>query len=347
MSSLRLAVLGCGQISLAAHLPALESLNASVVGLADASSSRLQLASQRFPGAICRPDASALLREVPVDAVVIGLPPAMHAPLAVQAFELGAHVYVEKPVAIGLTESLDVLRAWRAAGTVGMMGFNFRFHPQVQTLRAQVKSGAIGTPLLVRCTFTILPHEIPEWKRSRETGGGVLLDLASHHLDLVQYVLDDEITQVSATVRSLRSAGDHATLQLTCASGTMAQLFVSLGSVEEHRVEVIGTAAKLTMDRTELRTASQVMATQRGARAQRLRRTLEQLDPRLILRSPGHEPSFRSALAAFLAAAGGSALSAAPIRAADIRDGVRVQALIDAAERSAASGALERPAVIA
>lgn len=347
MSSLRLAVLGCGQIGLAAHLPALESLNATVVGLADADATRLQRASQRFPGATCRGDASALLHEVPLDAVVIGLPPSLHAPLALQAFQRGAHVYVEKPVATTLAESFEVLHAWRAAGTIGRMGFNFRFHPQVQALRTRVLAGEIGTPLLMRCTFSILPHELPLWKRTRGTGGGVLLDLASHHLDLVPYLLNDGVTQVSAIVRSLNSEGDNASLQLTCASGATAQLFVSLGSVEEHRIEVLGTRGKLSMDRTELRTAAHVPATQRGARAQRLRRTLEQLDPRLILRSPGREPSFRDALAEFLSAARGMGVDRrAGIQAADIRDGVRAQTLMDAAERSAVSGAGERPVVV-
>jgi len=81
----------------------------------------------------------------------------------------------------------------------------------------------------------------PEWKRSRDTGGGVLLDLASHHVDLVQHLLGDPVVRVYATTRSLRGEGDHAAVQLELASGAMAQIFVSLGTVDENRMEIVGT----------------------------------------------------------------------------------------------------------
>ena len=51
-----------------------------------------------------------------------------------------------------------------------MIGFNFRFHRQVTRIRERLRDGAIGTPLGVRSVFSILPHELPEWKRARRLG---------------------------------------------------------------------------------------------------------------------------------------------------------------------------------
>jgi predicted dehydrogenase len=161
---------------------------------------------------------------------VICLPPHLHAPSAIAAFEAGLHVYLEKPLAPTAEEGARVVEAWRRARTVGMMGFNFRFHPQAERIRQRIRSGDVGSPLGVRTVFSIVPHELPEWKRTRRTGGGVLLDLASHHVDLVQHLLDDPVVSVYATTRSLRGEGDHAAVQLMLASGAMAQIFVSSGA---------------------------------------------------------------------------------------------------------------------
>ena len=339
MSPLRIGVIGCGQIARAIHLPALARIpDASLVALAEPVEASRVAAARLAPDAAVFTDYRELLDAGGLDAAVICVPPHLHAPCAIAAFDAGLHVYLEKPLAPSAAEGARVVDAWRRSRKIGMMGFNFRFHPQVERIRRQIQNGDIGSPLGVRSVFTILPHELPEWKRSRSTGGGVLLDLASHHVDLVQHLLGDPVVRVYATTRSLRGEGDHAAVQLELASGAMAQLFVSLGTVDENRLEVVGTSGKLVMDRTELLRPDHVPATQRGARVRRLRRALSALEPRLVLRSPGVEPSFDAALRAFVWSASGNAF-AGP----DIADGATNLAVIEAAERSAASGTAVAP----
>jgi predicted dehydrogenase len=334
MGPLRIGVIGCGQIARAIHLPVLRRIaEARVVAVADPSEPARTAASRLAPEARVFNDHQELLRAGGLDAAVICVPPHLHAPSAIAAFDAGLHVYLEKPLAPSLAEGALVVEAWRRAGTVGMMGFNFRFHPQVERIRQRLRDGDIGTPLGARTIFSILPHELPEWKRSRSMGGGVLLDLASHHVDLVQYLLDDPVKRVYASTRSLRGEGDHAAVQLELASGSMAQIFVSLGTVDENRMEIVGTSGKLVMDRTELLRPDHVPATQRGARLRRLRRALTALEPRLVLRSPGAEPSFAAALRAFVWSASGNTFVGP-----DIGEGAANLAVIEAAERSAASG---------
>lgn len=339
MPPLRIGVIGCGQIARAIHLPVLARIReARVVALAEPVEASRAAAAALAPGAKAYADYRELLAAGRLDAAVICTPPQLHAPAAIAAFDAGLHVYVEKPLAPSSLEGAPVVEAWRRARKVGMMGFNFRFHPQVERIRQRLRAGDVGTPLGVRSVFTILPHELPEWKRARHTGGGVLLDLASHHVDLVRHLLDDPVVRVYASARSLRAEGDHAAVQLELASGAMAQIFASLGSVDENRMEIVGTAGKLVMDRTELLRAEHVPATQRGARLRRLWRALLSLEPRRVLRSPGVEPSFDAALRAFVWSSSGNAF-AGP----DIADGAANLAVIEAAERSAATGAAVAP----
>jgi predicted dehydrogenase len=157
-------------------------------------------------------------------------------------------------------------------------------------------------------------------------------------VDLIHYLLDDPVVRTYATLRSLQGEGDHAALQLELASGATVQSFVSLGTVDENRIEIVGTTGKLVMDRTELLRPDHVPATLRGARALRVRRALTALEPRLLLRSPGAEPSFAAALEAFVTAALGE-----PFDGPDLTDGARNIAVLEAAERAAASGTAVAP----
>ncbi|HEU4721416.1 MAG TPA: Gfo/Idh/MocA family oxidoreductase [Gemmatimonadaceae bacterium] len=337
--TLRVGVIGCGRIARGIHLPVLARLTGvRVAAIAEPDEENRRAAAAIARGASVYADYRDLLRAGGIDAAVICVPPHLHGPVAVAAFDAGLHVYVEKPLVPSLVESVPLLDAWRRARTIGMIGFNFRFHPQITSIRQRVRDGAIGTPLGVRGVFSILPNELPDWKRTRSTGGGVLLDLASHHVDLVHYLLGDEVVRVYATSRSLRGEADHAAVQLELASGVMVQLFASLGATDENRLEILGTEGKLVMDRTELLRAEHVPATERGARARRLVRALAALEPQRVLRSPGAEPSFAAALEAFTWSAAGNAF-AGP----DLVDGVRNLAVIEAAERSLVSRAAETP----
>ena len=337
--TLRVGVIGCGRIARGIHLPVLARLaDVRIASIAEPDAESRRAAAAIARGATAHADYHDLLRAGGVEAVVICVPPHLHAPVAIAAFEAGLHVYVEKPLVPSLAESVAVLDAWRRARTIGMLGFNLRFHPQIASIRQRVRDGAIGTTLGVRGVFSILPHELPDWKRTRSTGGGVLLDLVSHHVDLVHHLLGDDVVRVYASARSLRGEADHAGVQLELRSGAIVQLFASLGATDENRLEVIGTQGKLVMDRIELLRAEHVPATERGARARRLVRALAALEPRRVLRSPGAEPSFAAALEAFTWSAAGNAF-AGP----DLLDGVRNLAVIEAAERSLASHAAEAP----
>ncbi|HEV7992542.1 MAG TPA: Gfo/Idh/MocA family oxidoreductase [Gemmatimonadaceae bacterium] len=340
MPPLRIGLLGCGQIARAVHLPVLRVLpNVRLAAIADANDAALAAAAELVPHAARFADFHALIGSGDLDAVVICLPPHLHAPSAIAAFEAGLHVYLEKPLAPSAADGARVLDAWRRAGTIGMIGFNFRFHPQAERIRQRVRAGEIGTVLGIRSVFSILPHQIPEWKRTRALGGGVLLDLASHHVDLVHHLLGDPVVRAYASVRSLQAECDHAALQLELASGASMQAFVSLGTVDEHRLELLGTSGKLVMDRTELTRPEHVAATLRGARVRRVRRALEALEPARLLRSPGAEPSFATALGVFAAAAAGG-----PFAGPDLIDGARCLAVVEAAERAASTGTAVVPA---
>jgi len=272
-----------------------------------------------------------------VDAVVIALPPALHVDAAVAALRHGKHVYVEKPLATSLVDATRLVAEWRTTKLTAMVGFNYRYHPIVQRARERILAGAIGTPVGVRSVFSTSARPIAPWKQRRESGGGVLLDLAVHHADLLPYLLDTRVAGVWADVRSVRTEHDTAFLHLRLTSGCAAACLFSLSAVEEDRIEIYGTSGKLTIDRYGSLRAEVSPAAARGAFGVAVERLIGELAefPAAVRkrRAPMHDPSFPAALQAFVRAVQGGA-PASP----SLEDGLRAVAVIEAAESSARTG---------
>jgi predicted dehydrogenase len=340
----RVGLVGCGRIALLFHLRALGQLpEAELVAIAEPNSDRLQKAQARAGRAAAFTDYQELLALPGVDAVVICLPTGMHSAAACAAFGAGKHVYLEKPLATSLDEAAAVLAAWRASGRVGMIGFNLRFHALFHQLRRDLLTGRIGQVVGARSAFCSAARELPVWKRERRSGGGVLLDLASHHVDLVSFLFQREVLEVFAEVRSLRTEEDTTTMDLRLEGGLVVQSLCSMTAAEENRFEVFGDQGVLTVDVYRGRRVEFTPARVAYSIADRLARgtgILGRLAGDLWAAArPFREPSYQAALAAFVAAAR-DGRAAAP----DLADGYRSLAVVAAAEASARSGRLVRPA---
>jgi predicted dehydrogenase len=246
---LRVGLLGCGGIAASIHLPILAGMReVAVTALAEPDETRRQEAARLVPQAACFAGFAELLTTADLDAVVITLPNTLHAPAAIAAFQRGLHVYLEKPLASSLAEGRELLAAWRSAATVGMIGYNYRFLPSYQRARDLIQSDRIGPVVALRSVFCTTRRAVPEWKQRRETGGGALLDLVSHHLDLAAWLVGTPPSSLSCDLLSRQTDDDIALLQLAFPGGISAQLFGAFGGPEQHRFEILGERGALMVD---------------------------------------------------------------------------------------------------
>lgn len=335
--SINVALLGCGRIATWFHLEILHRHPlVQLVAIADANQDALQRAKTKAPQAKTFLRYEDLLQIDDLDAVVICLPTHLHAAAAIAAFEAKKHVYLEKPLAISPSEVPQVLHAWEASHCIGMIGFNGRFHPVIQQTKEMLDRQVIGPITAVQTVHTSFAKSLPDWKKSRESGGGVLLDLASHQFDLLAFLLNTPMTEVMASVWSQRFEQDSAMLQIRSNHGPPAQVFVSNSAAVENRLEIIGERGRIVTDRfaSTVRVLPTQPAYSRVDRTRELCRDSVSLVSKLKkIIAPTAEPSYRLALDDFI-----DCVRESRTPSPDIRDGCKNIAAVFAAEKSAETG---------
>lgn len=334
---IRLGLIGCGGIAYWAHLRSLRSL----------PQFRLVLAADPLPAARQRAatltdarmvaDPAEIFDHPEIDAVLIAAPSHLHAGLATAAATAGKPFYLEKPLATSAEEAQLALQTIQCSGVITRLGFNRRFHPVHLQARQLIQSGILGRIHSVQTVFCepLTGDALPPWKRRRASGGGVLLDLGSHHFDLLRWLLDARIGSALADTRSTHSEQDSADVHLRLGGGITVQCHFSFLTGPADHLEFQGDLGSLLVDRhrpTSLvrlrrRSGYGLVEGSPGRSAAQLRHAFHHW-----LR-PGHDPSYRSALAGFA-----DAVRGLPDPGADATDGWESLAAVLAAEGSIPPG---------
>jgi myo-inositol 2-dehydrogenase/D-chiro-inositol 1-dehydrogenase len=331
---MRLGLLGCGSVAYWIHLRALRRLPGATLAAAADPDAAARERMQRLTGVPVYQRPDELLRRDDIEAVLICAPSHLHAELAIAAAAAGKHFYLEKPIATNAAEAGRVIDAASEARVTGAIGFNRRLHPLYQQARRLLAQGCIGHVRAAQTAFCepIAPEAMPSWKRRRATGGGVLLDLGSHHIDQLRWLLDDEVETITASLRSELTEHDSARVELVTRGGVEIQSFFSFRVGLADYLRFIGDEGTLRVDRH-----AAVLELQLGRRlGYGVRRRWIAPTPAVAawrmqrLFRPSADPSYQRSLHHFIELTRGR-----PSQAASLTDGRRSLEAVLAAEDSA------------
>ena len=190
---LRAAVIGLGSMG-ANHARVFGDLpGVELVGITDPDPERITkaLAGRAIPGF---PDTATLLRETKPDLVSVVVPTQLHEEVALQVIAAGANLLLEKPIAATLEAAQRIAQAAEAKGVLLTVGHIERFNPAVQELKQRLSDGQGGRVIQIRARRVgPFPHRIRDV--------GVIHDLGPHDIDIMRYLLNDEIERVYAEAR--------------------------------------------------------------------------------------------------------------------------------------------------
>jgi predicted dehydrogenase len=166
--------------------------NAEVTAIADLDVTRLAEIGDQYGIDKRYPSGEEMIAKEELDVVSIATPNKFHKPLTIAALEAGCHVLCEKPMAMNAGEAREMLAAARRAGKRLMIDFSYRFSEQSQALKAQVDAGVLGEVYFARTLWHRrrgLPRFGGWFGQKAISGGGPLIDLGVHRLDLALWLM--------------------------------------------------------------------------------------------------------------------------------------------------------------
>ncbi|WP_334015700.1 bi-domain-containing oxidoreductase [Alteromonas sp. S167] len=187
------------------------------------------------------------------DTVVIATQHNLHAPQAIAALEKGKHVFVEKPLALNHAEIDAIEAVQQAANTMVMVGYNRRFAPQVQKMKALLAKKAAPKTFIMTMNAGDIPAD--HWTQDPAVGGGRIIGEACHYIDLMRFLAGSKIKSFSAIKMGendyVEVTEDKAIITITFEDGSVGSIhyFANGGkSFPKERVEVFCDDAVLQLD---------------------------------------------------------------------------------------------------
>ena len=193
-----------------------------------------------------------------VDAVYIATPAYLHAGQTLAALRSGKHVLVEKPMALALSDCESMVKEAEKQGLKLGVGYMMRFHGLHQRLKTMIAGGQLGKPVLGRAQLSCwYPPMEGAWRQNPEQGGGgSLIDMGNHLIDLLEYVFQSPVAEISCLTGNLVQSypsEDSALATVRFQNGVLgvADAFFSIpDNSSRNLLEVYGSAGSVLAEGT-------------------------------------------------------------------------------------------------
>lgn len=246
---LRLAVIGCGANAAINHLPAIaSSARVEATVLVDTFSRRAEELANKYAVPAVVTDYRAI--EGLADAAIVALPNYLHAAATIELLHRGIHVLVEKPMALNTSDCDAMIQAANVSGATLAVGLEFRFYSDAQFLKAFLGNGLLGRiksfDLRVGTIFN-WPLESGYLFDKDKAGGGVLMDLGVHLVDLLLWWFGD-CEKVSYTDDACGGVESNCEMQLEFAGGVVGTVELSRTRNLRNNCTFVGEHGRLEVE---------------------------------------------------------------------------------------------------
>lgn len=238
--SVRVGIVGCGKITERASLPNLVNYKAKceITCLCDIVKGHAEEQAEKFDlkGVDIVTDYKELIKRGDIDAVFVNTPNYLHEQVAVEAVGAKKHILVEKPVTISNKAAENMISAAKKAGVYFMVEQTQRFDPVHQAAKKFIDTGKLGAINMIKGR---IGHAGPEyWVGGKEgwfsdkklSGGGAMIDVGIHMLDLLRWLGGKEVAEVCANIKTLEKpfpVDDNGSVLMRFADGTFGHFEAS------------------------------------------------------------------------------------------------------------------------
>jgi predicted dehydrogenase len=199
MKKIRWGILGVAKIATAKVIPAMQKAsNVEIAAIASRDLSKARTAAEQLGIPQAYGSYEELLQDPAIDAIYNPLPNHLHVPWSIRAAEAGKHVLCEKPIALSVAETRDLIAARDKAHVKIGEAFMARTHPQWLRAAEIARSGRIGEPRVVSGHFSYFNRDPKNVRNIAEIGGGGIMDIGCYPITLSRMIFAAEPVSVHA-----------------------------------------------------------------------------------------------------------------------------------------------------
>ena len=193
---IRAAIIGCGGIANGKHMPAVKEVNdVEMVAFCDLIEEKAIEAKKKFgtPDAKVYTDYKELLKDTSIDTIHVCTPNRSHSYITIDALNAGKHVICEKPMAKTSKEAREMIEVAKKTGKLLTIGYQNRYTQENCNLKEFCEAGDLGEIYFAKA-HAIRRRAVPTWGvflNEYEQGGGPLIDIGTHALDLTLWCMDN------------------------------------------------------------------------------------------------------------------------------------------------------------
>lgn len=210
MKKLRVGIIGCGRVSVKHLIPLKEIEEVELAACCDIKREIAEQTAEQF-GLTAYESYEEMFDKERIDCVHLCLPHYLHTRVAVDAFKRGINVLCEKPMDIDYESAAHAVEVAKEYGVLYGVIFQCRYNNSAQLVKRAVESGKLGKIISARSVLTWIRSDDyyaqSDWKGTWDKeGGGVVIDQAIHSIDLVNWIVNSDIAEVSC---SMANRGHH------------------------------------------------------------------------------------------------------------------------------------------
>ena len=248
-SVVRVGLLGAGNFARSVLLPAMRQPATDLIGICSANGISAQSAAKKFGFVFCATDEDQIYAEDSINTVVIATRHYLHARQVIRVLEHGKHVFCEKPLCLTEEELNAIQRAYASAASCRLMvGFNRRFAPMIQQVRAFLAQA--DGPFTMNYRVNAGPLAPDHWLNDADQGGGRILGEMCHFVDLLSFICASRPISVQAK-GAPAPGGQDLIANIEFANGSIGTItYVCSGdrTFSKERIEVFRAGAVVALD---------------------------------------------------------------------------------------------------
>lgn len=245
-------IIGCGKHARRVMIPAMASSRlAKLHALASETPEHRVELTREYSNVSVYASYLELLADPEIDAVYIGLPNHLHAQWSIAALEAGKHVLCDKPMALTCEEVSKMHEASEENSKLLAEAFMYRFHPQYQIVRENIRDGYFGKLRLIEGHFHYALDDFSNIRWKKECGGGALYDVGCYIIDAAHFLLGErlQVLSVQATIHPEQGVDETIHAQLCSSSGVTVHLSASCRMPRRNTLSIFGSHGIAELDR--------------------------------------------------------------------------------------------------